>query len=274
MINANIGDIRQASKYLLDEIGFRPEIGIALGSGWGGLLVDVKDAKYIDYAKTPHMKRSTVQGHAGKWVFGEVAGKKIVAMSGRLHFYEGYSLQDVTFPIRVMKEMGVQKLILTNASGAVNTSFNPGDLMLITDHINMTCANPLVGANCDEMGERFPDMTRVYSRELLDIARKVSDEMNFPVKEGVYMWLLGPSYETPAEIRMARILGADAVGMSTVPEAIVAKQMKMKILGMSCATNMAAGILDQPLSHKEVLDTARRIESDYRKYLYNVIKAI
>ncbi|MEG0935139.1 MAG: purine-nucleoside phosphorylase [Clostridia bacterium] len=266
--------IAQAAKYLLDKSGIRPEIAVVLGSGWGGLIGEVEGAVRIPYAEVPGMKASTVPGHTGEWVFGRVAGRQVAVMSGRLHYYEGYDLKTVTFPTRVIRAMGVRLLILTNAAGAVNTDFAPGDLMLMTDHLNMTGANPLIGPNDELLGPRFPDMGSAYDKGLLCIARKVSKALGFPVKEGVYAWMTGPSYETPAEIRMLRALGADAVGMSTVPEAIVASHAGMRTLGASCMTNMAAGVLDQPLTHKEVLETAERVKESYAKYLRALIAAI
>lgn len=263
--------IDAAAAYLKEKIGFTPRVGLVLGSGWGELISDVKGAVEVPFGDVPGMAKSTVAGHAGKWIFGDVNGQKVAIMSGRLHFYEGHAMKDVTFPTRVMKKLGVEILVLTNASGAVNTGFLPGDLMLITDHINLSGQNPLIGPNEDELGDRFPDMTNLYDPALQALARNVSADIHFPIREGVYAFLTGPSYETPAEIRMMRILGADAVGMSTVPEAIVARHGGMRVLGLSCATNMAAGILDQPLAHKEVLETAQRVAPAYRAFLYELM---
>lgn len=263
--------IEAAAAFLKTRAGIEPRVGVVLGSGWGALLTGVENPTAVPYAEVPGMKVSSVPGHAGKWIFGTVNGQPCAIMSGRLHYYEGHALADVTLPVRIMKAMGVCVLILTNAAGAVNTAFEPGDLMLITDHINLTGANPLFGPNEDELGARFPDMSRVYDPALLDAARAVSREQGFPVREGVYTWMTGPSFETPAEIRMARLLGGDAVGMSTVPEAIVARHAGLRVLAASCMTNMAAGVLDQPLSHQEVLETAARVERPFQRYLYELI---
>ncbi len=263
--------IEKAADYLLLRAGVKPRVGVVLGSGWGGLLTGVEGAVKVPYQDVPGMKRSTVVGHQGAWIFGHVNGQPCAIMSGRLHYYEGHDLKDVTFPVRVMKAMGIEVLILTNAAGAVNVGFNAGDLMLITDHINFTGANPLFGANEDCLGPRFPDMSRAYDQELLGIARAVAREQAFPVREGVYAWFTGPSFETPAEIKMARAMGADAVGMSTVPETIVARHAGMRVLAASCATNMAAGVTDQPLSHEEVMQTAARVEAPFKKFLFELI---
>lgn len=249
-------DINQARDFIKGLTDYTPEIGLILGSGLGSLADEIKNPITIPYTEIPHFAKSGAIGHANELVIGELMGKTVVAMKGRFHYYEGFTLDEVTFPVRVMKALGVEKLIITNACGAVNTSFNPGDLMLITDHINLVATNPLIGPNNDELGTRFPDVSQVYNRELRSIAAEVAKEQNITLQEGVYAWWSGPAYETPAEIRMIRTLGADAVGMSTVPEAIVAIHGNMKVLGISCLTNMACGILDQPLSHDEVIEVA------------------
>lgn len=263
--------VQEAAGFLLDKSPVKPRVGLVLGSGWGELLGGVKDAVHISYSQTPGMKASTVQGHAGEWVLGQLNGTPAAIMNGRLHYYEGHSLKEVTFPIRVMKAMGVETLILTNAAGAVNTGFEAGDLMLITDHINLTGANPLFGANEDSFGPRFPDMSKAYSPRILSLARQAAEEAGIKPRQGVYCWMTGPSFETPAEIRMVRALGGDAVGMSTAPEVIVANHMGMEVGAASCMTNMAAGVLDQPLTHQEVLETMERVKPAFSKFLFGLM---
>lgn len=249
-------EIRSATDYIKGLTNYKPEIGMILGSGLGILADEIENPITIPYNNIPHFAKSGAIGHANELVIGELMGKTVMAMKGRFHYYEGFTLDEVTFPVRVMKALGVENLIITNACGAINTSFNPGDLMLITDHINLVGTNPLIGPNNDELGTRFPDVSQVYNLDLRNIASKVAKEQNITLQEGIYAWWSGPAYETPAEIRMIRTLGADAVGMSTVPEAIVAIHGNMKVLGISCLTNMACGILDQPLSHDEVIEVA------------------
>ena len=209
-----------------------------------------------------------------KLVIGQLNGKTVAAMKGRFHYYEGFTLDEVTFPVRVMKALGIENVIVTNAAGAVNTNFTPGDLMLITDHLNLVGTNPLIGPNNDELGTRFPDMSTAYNPGLLEIAKNVANKLDLTLQQGVYAWLSGPTYETPAEIRMVRTLGADAVGMSTVPEAIVATHGGMKVLGISCMTNMAAGILDQPLNHDEVIDIAGKVKVKFVELVKGILKEI
>lgn len=255
----NMESILETRDYIRSKTDHRPVIGMILGSGLGSLADEIKNPTKIPYSEIPHFAKSEAIGHANELVIGELNGKIVAAMKGRFHYYEGYTLDEVTFPVRVMKALGIEKVIITNACGAVNTSFNPGDLMLITDHINLVGANPLMGPNNDELGTRFPDLSEVYNKELRSIAAKVANDQNIHLQEGVYAWWSGPTYETPAEIRMFRTLGADAAGMSTVPEAIVATHSSMKVLGISCITNMASGILDQPLNHEEVIDVAGKV---------------
>ncbi len=244
----------QATKEFLNNKGINNcEIGIVLGSGLGSLADEVTNSIKIKYSEIPNFLQSTVKGHSGQIVYGDLNGKKVLMMQGRFHFYEGVPLDESVFPIRVMKSLGIEKLILTNAAGGCNESFEAGDLMIINDHINFTLRNPLIGENFEELGPRFPDMSRAYDREFIEIAKKVGIESNLKLKEGVYMWTTGPSYETPAEVKMAQIIGADAVGMSTVPETITAVHGGMRVLGISCITNMANGISDQPLNHEEVI---------------------
>ena len=222
----------------------------------------------------PNFPISTVEGHEGRLVIGTLQGKTVVAMQGRFHYYEGYKMEEVTFPIRVMKLLGVKTLIVTNAAGAVNTSFKPGDLMIITDHINLSGNNPLIGKNLDLFGPRFPDMSNAYNKELRKIAKNVANSINIDIKEGVYAMMSGPTYETPAEIKMIRILGGDAVGMSTVPEVIVANHCGIKVVGISCLTNMAAGILEQPLNHEEVIETSNKVKNNFITLMKTLIKEI
>jgi purine-nucleoside phosphorylase len=264
-------DINQARDFIKGLTDYTPEIGLILGSGLGSLADEIKNPITIPYTEIPHFAKSGAIGHANELVIGELMGKTVVAMKGRFHYYEGFTLDEVTFPVRVMKALGVEKLIITNACGAVNTSFNPGDLMLITDHINLVGTNPLIGPNNDELGTRFPDVSQVYNRELRAIAAEIAKEQNITLQEGVYAWWSGPAYETPAEIRMIRTLGADAVGMSTVPEAVVAIHGNMKVLGISCLTNMACGILDQPLNHDEVIEVAALAREKFIKLVTEAI---
>lgn len=233
--------------------GFCPKVLLILGSGLGALADAVEDPIAVPYDQVPHMKRSTAPDHAGQFVFGRLAGTDVAVMQGRLHTYEGWSYADVSFPVRVVRLLGARALLVTNAAGAVNTSFSAGDIMLITDHIKFFGASPLQGPNLDELGPRFPDMSRVYTPALQDVARQCAASLDIPLRQGVYMFFPGPQYETPAEVRAARLLGADAVGMSTVPEAITAAHCGMDVLGFTLCTNMAAGVLDQPLSGEEVI---------------------
>jgi len=246
--------IGEAAAFLRDKLGPAPKLALVLGSGLGGLAEEVADPVRIPYAQIPGFPTSTAPGHAGKLVYGRLAGRPVIVMQGRFHFYEGYPIERVVFPVRVFKAFGVERLFLTNASGGVNPDFSPGDFMLIRDHINMTGHNPCIGPNAPAMGERFFDMSRAYSPSLRALARRAAEELGQPLREGVYEWFTGPSFETPAEIKAARALGADAVGMSTVPEAIAAAHCGLEVLGISCITNMAAGILDQPITSEEVLE--------------------
>jgi purine-nucleoside phosphorylase len=263
--------MKNAVNYINSKIkDFKPEIGIILGSGLGEIADEIKGIS-IPYSEIQGFKSSGVQGHAGKLVIGEFCSQKIVAMQGRLHYYEGNTLQEVVFPVRVMKLLGIEKLIVTNAAGGINTSFSAGDLMIISDHINMLGNNPLIGKNDDELGSRFFDMTYAYDKSLINIAEKTAQELNIKVQKGVYAAMTGPCYETPSEVKMLRLLGADAVGMSTVPEVIAANHMKLKVLGISCITNMAAGIIEAPLNHEEVIETANRVKNDFQALVKAVI---
>lgn len=264
--------IEKSATYLKQKFAKTPEIGLILGSGLGVLADEIENSTKIPYNEIPEFPVSTVEGHAGQLVFGTLQGKTVVAMQGRFHFYEGYSLEKVTFPVRVMKELGVSTLIVTNAAGGVNESFQPGDLMIITDHINNMGTNPLIGPNDTQLGVRFPDMSEAYCKNLRKLAKDLSFKLNLSVKEGVYVGNTGPTYETPAEIRMLRTLGGDAVGMSTVPEVIVARHSGLKVLGISCISNMAAGILDQPLTHDEVMETTEMVKSNFLSFVKEIIK--
>ena len=266
--------IKEAASFILKKITYKPEIGIILGSGLGAIADQIENPEFYPYSEIPHFPISTVQGHAGRLVVGTLEGKTVVAMQGRFHYYEGYPIQEVTFPVRVMKALGIEALIVTNAAGASNPEFNPGDLMIIKDHINLAGANPLIGKNLDEFGPRFPDMSDAYNKELRTKVKAIAQNLNIPVQEGVYAWFSGPTYETPAEVKMARVLGSDAVGMSTVPEVIVANHSGIKVIGISCLTNMAAGILDQPLSHIEVMETSELVREKFINLVKNIIKEL
>ncbi|PDY57601.1 purine-nucleoside phosphorylase [Bacillus thuringiensis] len=267
-------NIFEARDFILSQMDYRPIIGMILGSGLGTLADEIETPVTIPYSEIPHFAKSEAVGHANELIIGNLKGQTVIAMKGRFHYYEGFSLDQVTFPVRVMKALGVEKLIITNACGAINTKFKPGDLMLITDHINLVGTNPLIGPNNEELGTRFPDVSQVYNLDLCKIALKVAEEKNITLQQGVYAWWSGPAYETPAEIRMIRTLGADAVGMSTVPEALVAIHGGMKVLGISCLTNMACGILDQPLSHNEVIVVAGKTRTKFIELVKNIIKEI
>ncbi len=251
-----------------------PVLGLILGSGLGAYADTFINPTVIPFDELPNFPRSTILGHAGKLILGEAEGVPVAAMQGRVHFYEGYPMSEVVFPVRVLGCLGIRQLVVTNAAGGVNAKFRPGDLMLITDHINLTGANPLIGRNIDELGARFPDMSEAYDSAMREAALRAAVRRGIALRQGVYIGLSGPSYETPAEIRMCRILGADAVGMSTVPEVIAASQMGIRVLGISCITNMAAGILPQKLSHQEVMDTTERVREQFISLLRATIPAL
>lgn len=250
---------------------FKPEIAIVLGSGLGELADEYCDYA-IPYNEIPDFIKSTVHGHKGRLVFAEIQGKKVLMMQGRNHFYEGHSMQEITYPIKVMKALGIKTLILTNAAGAVNEEYRPADLMLITDHINHMGSNPLIGSNDEKLGERFPDMTEVYKKSLIKIAEKCAKDLNIDIKKGVYWANSGPSYETPAEIKMIRKLGGDAVGMSTVPEAIVGNYCGLNILGISCITNAASSETSGKLSHEEVIEAANSAKLKFKSLILSVLQ--
>jgi purine-nucleoside phosphorylase len=263
-----------AAQYVLKQATLRPRIGLVLGSGLGGFAESLGEAFRIPYAEIPGFPRSTAIGHAGQLVIGRAGDVPVAAMQGRAHLYEGYSAQEVAFPMRVFGRMGVRAVILTNAAGGINLKYQQGALVLIRDHINLQGANPLVGANDERFGVRFPDMTQAYAREYRAMARDKAAKLGMTLHEGVYAALLGPSYETPAEIAYLRTIGADLVGMSTVAEVIAARHMGMKVLAISCVTNMAAGILDQPLSHEEVMETGERVKTVFEALLKAVLPQV
>ncbi|MDT2757087.1 purine-nucleoside phosphorylase [Enterococcus asini] len=257
----------QETTAYLKNAGIGPvDFGLILGSGLGELAEEIENPVKVAYEGIPHFPVSTVVGHAGQLVYGNLAGKKVLAMQGRFHYYEGYSMEKVTYPVRVMKALEAHSVIVTNACGGVNESFAPGDLMLINDQINFMGANPLIGPNEADLGPRFPDMSQAYTPIYRKTAQKVGTELGLALKEGVYMGFSGPTYETPAEIRFARIIGADAVGMSTVPEVIVAAHGGMKVLGISCITNLAAG-MQASLNHEEVVATTERVKSQFKTFV-------
>ena len=263
-----------AATLLKQRVGGVPDVAIVLGSGLGDFAEGLTDAVTTPYRDIPNWPASAVIGHAGKLVVGSLGGKRVAALSGRAHFYEGHDLRTVTFATRVMWMLGVKILVLTNAAGGINTAFKPGTLMVIDDHINLLGSNPLVGPNDDRFGFRFPDMTEVYSKRLRDIADAAAKAREVFVTHGIYVAVHGPSYETPAEIRFLRTIGADAVGMSTVPEALVARQMRMEVLGISCITNPAAGVLPQPLHHDEVMEVARRVKGEFSSLLEGIVERL
>ncbi len=263
-----------AADFLLSQTPLRPQIGLILGSGLGSFAEELSEGIHIPYTVIPFFPRSTAIGHAGQMVIGYVGNVPVAAMQGRVHLYEGYSAQQVAFPVRVFGHMGIRVVVVTNAAGGINLEYKQGALVLISDHINLQGQNPLVGPNDDRFGVRFPDMTQAYSKPLREIARGAAQRMGNNLAEGVYAALLGPSYETPAEIRYLRTIGADLVGMSTVPEVIAASHMGIKVLAISCVTNMAAGILDKPLSSVEVFETTERVRGDFVALLRAVIADI
>jgi len=273
-MNKMIQQVREASEAVSNRTKHRPKLALVLGSGLGAFARELSSAQAIPYNEIPHFPPSTVAGHAGRMVIGTFAGTTLLVMSGRVHAYEGYSAREVAFPVRVLGSLGISTLVVTNAAGAVNKAFKPGDLMIISDHLNLTAKNPLVGPDEPELGPRFPDMTEAYSPKLKKICEDAAYRIGLNMRKGVYAGLLGPSYETPAEIRMLRTLGADAVGMSTVLEVIAANQMNIKVLGISCMTNMAAGILPTKLDHREVMETGERVRDVILELLREVVPAL
>lgn len=267
-------DLKESVNYIIGKTVYRPEIGIILGSGLGEIAEEIENSEIYNYVDIPNFPVPTVQGHKGRLIIGRFNGRTVLAMQGRFHHYEGYSMQQVTFPIRVMSLLGINKLIITNASGAVNLDYKPGQLMLIKDHINLSFSNPLIGKNMDSFGPRFPDMSNAYDRELRERIKEIAKKNNIELQEGIYVCMSGPNYETPAEIKMIRTIGGDAVGMSTVPEVIVANHCNMKVIGISCMTNMAAGISDRPLDHREVIEISGNVSHKLKKLLKNTIYEI
>ena len=266
--------VQRAAEFLRGRIGEPLEVGLVLGSGLGDVTAGIGQAVAIPYREIPHWPASAVVGHAGTFVSGTVGTTRVIALSGRAHYYEGHSMQVATFATRVLGVLGVRTLILTNAAGGINVSFKPGTLMVIDDHINLMGTNPLVGANDDRFGPRFPDMTEAYSKRLRRIADEAAQARGLAIAHGVYAAVHGPSYETPAEICYLRTIGADAVGMSTVPETIVGRHMGMEIVGISCITNPAAGVLPQPLVHAEVMAVARRVRGEFSSLLEAIIERL
>ena len=267
-------ELRESVDYIKDKIEFEPELALILGSGLGVLAQEIENKVEITYDEIPNFPTSTVEGHASQLVIGTLEDKKVVTMQGRFHYYEGYEMSFITFPVRVMKLLGADKLIVTNSAGGANRNFNVGDLMLINDHLNLMGTNPLIGPNQKELGTRFPDMSEAYSNQLIKLAEEVAEEQGLGLRKGVYAGMSGPSYETPAEVRMVNKLGGDAVGMSTVPEVIVANHAGLEVLGISCITNMAAGILAQPLSHDEVIETTKKVKPKFIKLVKGIVKRI
>jgi purine-nucleoside phosphorylase len=266
-------DLADAAQVIKAKTHIQPKIGLILGSGLGDLADHVQNPVIIHFSDIPHFPVSTVPGHAGYMVIGELEGKKVMVMRGRIHFYEGYTMKQITFPVRLMKAVGVSTIILTNASGGINPNFSPGDLMLISDHINLQGTNPLIGPNDDELGPRFPDMTNAYDKELQVLAEKVAAQEGIPIQKGVYAAVTGPNYETIAEIKYLSIIGVDAIGMSTVPEAIVAAHAGLKTLGLSCITDVIfkqAGVT--PVSHEEVLAIANRTKPRFIQLLKAILR--
>lgn len=268
-----ITKLEESKKYIIEKIGSRkPVLGIVLGSGLGGLGDQVQDAVIIPYKDIPNFPVSTAPGHKSRLIIGSLEGKEVICMQGRFHFYEGYGMDEVVFPIQLMHMLGCDNLLLTNAAGCVNKNWKPGDLMIISDHIKICAESPMRGPNPAELGVRFFDMGNTYNKDLRALAKKLAGQLGIDVREGVYQYFTGPQYETPAEVRFARSCGADAVGMSTVPEAIAASHMRMKTLGISCLTNMAAGILDQPLDENEVIETAQKVTKSFTALVRKIIQ--
>jgi purine-nucleoside phosphorylase len=263
-----------AAQFMLTQTSLRPRIGLVLGSGLGGFADSLTGATRIPYAEIPFFPRCTAIGHAGRMVIGKSGDITVAAMQGRVHLYEGHSAQEVSFPIRVFGRMGIRAVVLTNAAGGISASYQQGALVLIRDHINLQGQNPLVGPNDDRLGVRFPDMTQAYAKDYRAMAQEEARKLGMALHDGIYAGLLGPSYETPAEIEYLRTIGADLVGMSTVAEVIAARHMGIKVLAISCVTNMAAGILDQPLSHAEVLETGERVRTIFESLLKAVLPRV
>lgn len=266
--------ITEAAEYIKKQKNVQPKMGIVLGSGLGAFVDSVEDATVVPYSDIPHFHETTVEGHEGRLILGKVEGKDVIIQQGRLHAYEGLPMQEVVFPVRVMASLGVENLILTNASGGINLNFRAGNLVCIKDHINLMGRNPLIGPNLSELGPRFPDMTKAYHPELRSLIMESAKEIGIELPEGVYAGVLGPTYETPAEIHYLRTIGADMVGMSTVPESIAGNHLGIKVCGVSCITNMAAGIEDEKLDHADIKDTALKVMENFSQLLKGTIKRI
>lgn len=266
--------INEARDTIQIRASMKPEVGLILGSGLGDLADQIENKISISYSEIPHFPESTVEGHAGQLVVGTLSGKKVIAMQGRFHFYEGYSQKEVVFPVYVMKALGIHTLIATNAAGGMNASFRAGDLMIITDHLNMTGSNPLIGPNDIKLGARFPDMSRAYTPELITLAKQVAQKQGIQVQQGVYAGVSGPTYMTPAELIMLRKLGGDAVGMSTVPEVIAARHAGLNVLGISCITDMAIGEELEPLTHEQVVEVANRTKPIFMNLVQGILKEV
>lgn len=262
---------QETAAFIQSKTGLKPKIALVLGSGLGPLGEKLEDAVFIPYEEIPHFVKSTAPGHKGRIIVGKLNGKEVLCMQGRFHFYEGYTMQQITYPVRAMKTLGIENLILTNACGGLDPTFTPGDLMLVTDHINFQGTNPLIGQNEEDFGTRFPDMTRIYTRELQALARQAAKDIGIKLQEGVYISYTGPSFESPAEIRLFQQWGGNVVGMSTVPEAIVAAHSGINVLAISCVTNFAAGILDVPLSGDEVIEVADRVGKTFAGLLTKIV---
>lgn len=265
---------KKSADYILSKIDYKVDLALILGTALGTLAEEIENPIIIDYKDIPNFLISTVDSHAGKLIIGELHGKKVVCMSGRFHYYEGYDFEQLVIPIRVFNLLGVENVILTNAAGAVNTSFSPGDIMIIKDHIKLMGASPLRGKNVEEFGPRFCDMSKVYDKKLASIAKECAKKVDISIKEGIYFFCPGPQFETPAEIRAIRILGGDAVGMSTVTEVITAAHCGMKVLGLSLMTNMGAGVLDQPITTDEVDDIAMKTAKKFKALIKEIIQEI
>lgn len=266
--------INEAVKYLQSQTDVKPQVGVILGTGLGGLVNEINITSKISYEDIPHFPVSTVEGHSGRLIFGELGGKQVMAMQGRFHFYEGYTLQQVTFPVRVMKALGIERLIVSNASGGVNPDYEIGEIMLINDHINLFPGNPLIGKNIDELGPRFPDMSDAYDAGMIELAEKIAGELNIRVAKGIYAGLTGPTLETPAEYKMIRILGADTVGMSTVPEVIVARHMEIPCFAVSIITDLGVEGKIVKVSGQDVIDVANRQEPKMTKIIKELISRV
>ncbi len=266
--------VNEAADFVMKRKEQKPSIGIILGSGLGELAEEIDEQEAIDYRTIPHFPTSTVIGHEGKLIIGKLRDKQVVAMQGRFHYYEGYSMQEVTFPIRVLKQLGVTTLIVTNACGSLNPSFHAGDLMLVTDHLNMTGDNPLIGPNDEAFGPRFPDMSRAYDPTLQEHVLQTASTLNIPLQQGVYAGISGPSYMTKAELKMLRYIGGDTVGMSTIPEVIVANHMQMKVIGISCITDMAIADELEPLTHEQVIAVANKTKPTFKKLVKEIVATV